>query len=81
MRRESTHFPTAMIASRVYLDVVGRQTKGIAPRRSEGFEIHAARVDGRVEIRNPQKTRLSEHRGPYLADIITHPHDTHWKLT
>jgi hypothetical protein len=41
---ESAYFPTAMIASRVYLGVVGRQTKVSHHGASEGFEI-LARVD------------------------------------
>jgi len=36
---ESAYFPTAMIASRVYLGVVGRQTKVSHHGASEGFEI------------------------------------------
>lgn len=43
-KREGTHFPTAMIASRVYLRVVGRQTKvshhGV--RRVSRFTLHGS---------------------------------------
>lgn len=71
---ESAYFPTAMFASRVYLSVVKkRQTKGIAPRRSEGFEIHAALVDGRVGKPKPTENSAKRANAGPTADV-TAPH-------
>lgn len=67
---ESTYFPTAMFASRVYLSVVKRQTKGIAPRCSEGFEIHAALVDGRVGKPKPTENSAKRANAGPTADIM-----------
>lgn len=74
---ESAYFPTAMFASRVYLSVVKkRQTKGIAPRRSEGFEIHAALVDGRVGKPKPTENSAKRANAGPTADL-TAPHVIH----
>jgi hypothetical protein len=48
-----------------YLCVVGRQTKGIAPRAQRVSTLLGERVE------NPQKTRLSETRA-LVPDYVSH---------